>query len=405
MAPGGRRKPSSYDILDSHSDSSHDHGHGHGHHHHVASASDLAAGYITLVLVIIAWTSYGELTHHVELNGFYKPTFLTATGSIACIGIGSAYWFVSNDRKAATKDVMLWSCLITCFATASKIIGNMSLYYTNPTLSLALYQAVHLIVDTMGSSIFHPHDMGWLKYLAIGMSLCGILSIELSPKHHQETTMYGMMLSCLSGALGGCVVVTFKLTSEWHFPDDRFGPLFFVFMYGVVSFLITGFLMIGADENNIEPFELPVGGMVGLVILVGLTIGFMNVFTYFTIHFIGGTKYAMGSLLVIPTTLVFDLFIRKITFYFLEIVGCILVSIGFATMHLEYQHLERISTMRGLRGGLSIRIRLKSDANKFLSEEPEILDAGGDHPPYGQGGGSVLPLRHDGDDSDISEVI
>merc|ERR1739844_874308 len=281
--------------------------------------------------------------------------------------------------------------LITCFATASKIIGNMSLYYTNPTLSLALYQAVHLIVDTMGSSIFHPHDMGWIKYTAIAISLCGILAIELSPKHHQETTMFGMMLSCLAGALGGCVVVTFKLTSEWHFHDDKYGPLFFVLVYGVSSFIITGFIMVGANENKVEPFEWPVGTMIGLVICVGFNVCAMNIFTYFTIFFIGGTKYAMGSLLVIPTTFMFDLFVRNISFYVLEIIGCILVTMGFFAMHLNWEHVKHITPTR---------IRLRSDANKHLSKGGSDLvgiDAGGHHvfAEKGQGGGSVLPLRND----------
>ncbi|XP_031564696.1 solute carrier family 35 member F5-like [Actinia tenebrosa] len=241
--------------------------------------------------------------------------------------------------------------------------------------------AVNILSSTSGlftlllAAVFQssPSDRFTLsKVCAVVLSICGITMVILSDtKSTKAEVNYGAIWALASAFLYACYLVFLKKKVPDESKIDI--PMFFGFV-GLFNLVLLwpGFFIL--HYTKVERFELPpsihVWGYLTLNAIVGTVV---SEFLWLWGCFLTSSLTATLSLsLVIPLTMLVDVFMNRIKFTWLFFVGTLPVVISFFAVSLLTHYPDWDPVMTCLKKCLVI-LRITSPPNQFEDEQRQNL--------------------------------
>ncbi|KAG0765565.1 hypothetical protein G6F57_003999 [Rhizopus arrhizus] len=237
----------------------------------------------------------------------------------------------STHQLLSTQETMKLSFMFCFLWFFANFTTNTSLAYTTVGSSTILSSMSGLFTLAIGA-LFKVERLNLIKFVAVIISIAGVMLVSYSDHilndPHAPSPLVGDILA-LSGAIFyGCYTIFLKLKIG---SEDRIDmPLFFGFV-GAFNILLLWPAIPILDYFGIETFEIPMDGILWLVIFLNAFIGtFLSDYLWLlSMLMTSPLVVTLGISLTTPLALIGDVIFNSIIPNARYSIGALFVIIGF----------------------------------------------------------------------------
>lgn len=217
----------------------------------------------------------------------------------------------------------------------------LSLHITIPSANNAIYQSASAFVFLF-SVFFTKESVTALKILAVGFSVGGVVLVTVfhdKGTNKVDDSPIGYVLVIIST----CTYALYEVLAKKCIPQvggkfDRFvNSLAMLSCIGIFSIITMWPGLIIVHYGGFEKFQIPSPHIGSLIVLNMALDTIFNLLLLFGIALSSPLFVSVGSMLVIPATLITDVIIDKIHVPVGVVMGCILIAVAFGLLHRNHQ--------------------------------------------------------------------